>query len=35
VSWKDALLPTIAAVGYIVSRGFAKNEQRGSTSTGQ
>lgn len=29
VSWKDALLPTAAAVAYIVSRGLAKYEPRG------
>jgi len=26
VSWRDALLPTLAAVSYIVSRGLAKTE---------
>jgi tryptophan-rich sensory protein len=29
VSWRDALLPTLAAVAYIVSRGLAKYEPRG------
>jgi hypothetical protein len=28
VSWRDALLPTITAAGYIVSRGLAKTEPR-------
>jgi hypothetical protein len=29
VSWKDALLPTVAAAAYVVSRGLAKYEPRG------
>lgn len=29
VSWRDALLPTLAAVGYVLSRGLAKYEPRG------
>lgn len=28
VSWKQAVLPTIAAVAYVVSRGLAKYEPR-------
>jgi hypothetical protein len=28
VSWRDALIPTLSAVGYVVSRGFAKTEPR-------
>jgi hypothetical protein len=31
VSWKDAILPTLAAVGYVVSRGLAKTEARTTT----
>lgn len=31
VSWRDALLPTLAGVGYVVSRGLAKYEPRGTT----
>lgn len=29
VSWRQALLPTLAAVAYVVSRGLAKYEPRG------
>ena len=29
VSWRDALLPTLAAAAYVVSRGLAKYEPRG------
>ncbi len=29
VSWRQALLPTLAAVGYVISRGLAKYEPRG------
>lgn len=36
VSWKQALLPTAAAVAYVVSRGLAKYEPREQpTGTGQ
>ena len=27
-SWRQALLPTLAAIGYILSRGLAKTEPR-------
>lgn len=30
-SWQQAVLPTIAAVGYVVSRGLAKVENRQTT----
>lgn len=33
VSWHDALLPTLAAVGYVVSRGLAKYEPRNTDGT--
>lgn len=33
VSWREALMPTLAAVGYILSRGFAKTEPRDTTVT--
>lgn len=29
VSWKQALVPSIAAIAYVVSRGLAKYEPRG------
>lgn len=29
VSWRQALLPTAAAIGYVLSRGLAKYEPRG------
>lgn len=29
VSWRQAFLPTLAAVAYVVSRGLAKYEPRG------
>lgn len=32
VSWKEAIIPSIAAVAYVVSRGLAKYEPRGNTS---
>jgi hypothetical protein len=28
LSWRDALLPTLGAVGYVISRGLAKTETR-------
>lgn len=35
VSWRQALLPTLAAVAYVVSRGLAKYEPRGPGGSGQ
>lgn len=31
VSWQQAILPTVAAFGYVISRGFAKVENRTTT----
>ena len=28
ISWRDALLPTLAAASYVISRGLAKTEPR-------
>lgn len=31
VSWKQAIVPSIAAIAYVVSRGLAKYEPRNTT----